>query len=367
MLPYKIPPSDLEMVHNASAFDHINAQKMDKGRVFRDVLVVRATFTLDEGRLRVAPRQRSIRHADRTVPGRPASRASLEHAGDIHLDKPGADIVVTGTARSPGGREAKRWSCSVTLADRGQALARLALEALGPRSYLPALAGAHSLAAPSPTTAVPIRYELAFGGAYTKKDGKSEVYRENPSGLGFVDVDAVRADEPVLGPQWQLEGAPLTKLSDPAGGLAGFGPVSRSWASRARFAGTYDAAWRERSEREAKDGLVPDYAPDFSHAFFHCAHPSLRTERPLRGDERVLLQGLLADAPELAFELPGFGMIAEVLPRYGSARKERMRLDTVDVDLDTKVVGLVWRLTLDPKERIGSAILYTDDLLEADA
>lgn len=361
--PYLIPASDLEMVRNCSGLAHFVAQKMAPRRIFRDVLVVRGTFELDEGRLRFAKVQEPVRLADRYVPGRPASRSSLLLAGDLHLDKPGADVVMMGHARPAAGRATARWACSVALADRGRALARLTLEALGPRVYLPSRVGAKHLSDAAATTAVPIRYELAFGGAFTRRDGSVEVHRENPSGVGFVDDRELDEDAPLPGPQWQLAGAPLTRLNE-VGALAGFGPVPRSWASRAKFAGSYDAAWRAQADRDEQARLVPDYAPDFSPAFFQCAHPALRTERPLRGDERLVLHGLIADAPELTVELPGLGMIAEVYPRATRVRRERMTLDTVDVDLDTMRVGLVWRLTLDPRERIGSTILYTDDLLE---
>jgi hypothetical protein len=360
-LPYDIPTSDLELVRNLSGFAHFSAQKMAPGRIFKDVLVVRGTFELDERELRVASEQEPVRLADRHRPGKPASRATLLSAGDLHLDKPGADVIVTGTAHTPGSRALQRWSCSVAIAAGTRSLAQLTLEATGPRSYVHRRLGGWRLEEPAPTVEVPITYELSFGGAFTRSNGTTMVYPDNPAGVGFVDIDALDPAVPLSGPQWQHPEAPLSRLGE-FGALAGLGPVARSWAARARFAGTYDAAWRDRSEREARERKVPDYAPDFSSAFFHAAHPSLRTERPLRGNERVLLHGLLAEQPRFEFTLPGFAMLVEILPRNGGPRSERMTLDTVDVDIDSKTVGLVWRYTLDPRERIGSALIYPDEL-----
>ncbi len=363
MLPYDVPTSDLEHVKNLSGFAHFTAQKMAPGRVFQDVVVVRGTFDLDEGALRISEKQSPVRFADRYRPGRPAARSSLFSAGDLHLDKPGADVIVSGVARSPSGRAVQRWHCSVAIATGGRSLARLTLEATGPRSYAYSRLSGWRLTDPGPTVEVPIVYELAFGGAFIQSDGTSRVFSENPCGVGFEDVDFLDPSTTLIGPQWQLPEAPLSKLGEP-GELAGFGPIARNWKSRARFAGTYDAAWKERSSREASERKVPDYAADFSAAFFHAAHPKLRTERPLRGDERVFLHGLVADQPELQFVLPGIAMVAEVLPRHGEFRKDRMTLDTVEIDLESMTVGLVWRRTLDPRERIGSVLLYLDDVEE---
>src|SRR5262245_55208654 len=74
-----------------------------------------------------------------------------------------------------------------------------------------------------PTLEVPIRYELAYGGAYQEAAPKQDedggaaeptwiVYRPNPSGTGFFDERALDTAVEYRAPQWQPHAHPVTEL-----------------------------------------------------------------------------------------------------------------------------------------------------------
>ena len=68
----------------------------------------------------------------------------------------------------------------------------------------------------------------------------------------------------------------------------------------------------------------------------------------LQGDEPLALIGL-TEAGELKSQLPGIRLMAVLTDDNGHRESIGMRLDTVSIDLDERVVQLVWRLTV-PKD-----------------
>jgi hypothetical protein len=355
-----IPPPTLKYLSNFTPFRHFRCQKMGKGRVFFDCVVLKGSFQLRAGVLPLSAQPAPIQLSDSYADGHDASRSSVLRAGDLHAPKPGTDVIVTGTARPPGGRPARRWSCEVLVHHGNTPLLGHRLDATGPRRWKRGAFG-WSLSEPEATGEVPVRYELAYGGHFARRVSEGappsyEVYRPNPSGTGFFDPDRMDAVEGRPGPQWELATAPVVAPNRESP-LAGFGPVARMWASRLRFGGTYDAAWRDKRRADAAQNLVADYPDDFDPRFFQCAHPALQSATHFTGDEQYSLRSLLPDLPDLAFRLPSVQPVAELLPAVGSWTARSIPLDTVHVDLDARRVDVVWRLALDPRERVCAALI----------
>jgi len=349
-----IPEQTLIVCDNYTRFCHFHGQKMGKGRDYSDIVVVRATFDLEPGRIELAAQQSPIVLADRYHDTDDASRSSLLCPGDLILGKPTTDLIVTGTARTKDGRPRPRWECSVDVHRSGTPLLDAKLIATGPRRFVHRALRGFRLDDPEPTHEVPIRYEHAYGGWYESANG-AVVYRTNPAGKGVYDERTLDKSMSYEGPQWELVGSPVTSMNSDSP-LAGFGPVARMYAARLAFGGTYDAAWRARAFEEAARGLPIDYPPDFDMRFFQCAAPALIAPAELRSGDVVRLTGL-TEGGEVSFEIPDARPVAAVKARDLAWHEEPMALDLVHVDIDAKKVFLVWRMSLAQDRRILAAIV----------
>lgn len=361
----EIPPTRLMSVQNLTPFNHFSCHKMAPRRRYSDVVVVKGTFELTPGSLEmVSPAAEPIVPADSYWDPSLGVRASVKKAGDLVLYKPGTDVLVTGSARAPRGRPAPMWEVGVAVRDGSSTRLRLDLRATGRRRFEHrGMMRGWAISDPEPATEVPLRYELAYGGAYPERRGgepeRLRVHEPNPSGIGFCDVDSLDKQQTYEAPQWELREHPVTAPSRDVP-LAGLGPLARHWLARRAYAGTYDEAW----ERDVREGLErrlpPDYALDFDLRFFQCAHPSLVSAQHLRGDERLELMGLVEGAETFATHLPGVSVCASVSSGRPPWRELRLPLDTVHVDLDARRVSLVWRLSVDHEQDVRAVVLYVE-------
>lgn len=357
-----IPEPRLQTVINYTPFVHFQADKMAVGRKLFDTVVLKGTFKLAPGKLVLADKQLDIVFADEPYEPEHADRSSLRRAGDVILTKTTTDVIVTGTARAPSAEPIRSWEAGVRVTKQGETKIDYRARALGPRHFRHGEKG-WALTEPEPALGVPIRYDLAYGGAYPApppKAGGEEgwlpwvVYKPNPSGTGFVDEGALHPSEVVPGPQWEPCGQPVTKLNQEVP-LAGFGPVARPWESRLKYAGTYDDAWMKRTREEIAQGLPADYAADFDPRFFQCAHPELIAPEYFMGDEEITLTGLMPGPEPFSFQLPGLMVVANLRDGEDNGFLEVLRLDTVVIDLDEKLVSLSFRLSLDQARDIRAA------------
>src|SRR5690606_13710604 len=195
------------------------------------------------------------------------------------------------------------------------------------------------LTEPETTDSVPLLHEYAFGGGFVDEQGGARL-APNPAGRGVavnmqpnVDLTAhqiERADWPIT------ELLPATPILDYP--LCSMTPVSRTWPARLQFAGTYDEQWLSENTHAA----IMDLPSDFNERFYQCANPSLITPTWLQGDERVTLTGLLRDFPDLSTALPNVHIDATIT-QGALANRLGMVLDTILIDLDSRVVNLTWR------------------------
>ena len=371
-----IPAPRLAQLRNATPFPHFQFDKMGKGRRFHDVVVVCASFVLAPGRLEPATFHRGPVFADEPWDASFATLSSLRAATDVLLRKPDADIYVTGTAHAFDWTPRPAWQAQLQVHRQQQPLLHKALRLTGPRQWdWQPDATQRTLSDPQPALAVPLRYELAYGGwGFDQGDDESappRTHPANPCGRGWFgsasrdDHPAARhaAGQPFPGPQIEYADAPLRQANQEDARPAGFGPVARFWQPRVALAGTYDQAWRERHASQP----YMDYADDFDERFFQYAPADQLVAGGLRGDESVHMSGFFASAPQVEFQLPHLWIEALCKDSSGTERSEAMKLDTVHIDLDEMLVHLTWRLTLDQALDTVAADLFHRQLAEATA
>jgi hypothetical protein len=356
----------LDTVHNDTALHAMAYQKMAPNRQFYDVVAVKARFNITAQGIDPTPLYSPLCLADTLHDPANALSSSLKSAGDLILGKLGADLTLSGTARSI--QAYKRWPVAVKLLaahpsgnsdnksnSNSTPLIDYELVATGPRQWQHGLFKGWHLGEPALCDSVPIRYELSYGGRKADTQHAPEdwdSFAANPSGSGYSFAGHSFTDTP-LAPQWEssrlLIGSACTAFT-------GLGPVARYWHSRAQYAGTYDASWQQHFHTAAAQGTIPDYPSDFDVRFYQCAHPKLQTAHSLRGDEHLRLHGLFAHTPQWQGQLPKLAIQAQ-LTGYGAQHTGLLALDTVHIDLERSQLELVWHMSLPHTQGYHSAVL----------
>jgi len=371
-----IPVPRLKQLRNGTSFPHFQFDKMGKGRRFHDVVVVCASFVLAPGRLEPAASHHGPVFADEPWDVAHPTLSSLREATDVLLRKPGADVYVTGAARALDWTPRSEWHAELLVHRQCEPLLKKTLRLTGPRQWnWHEDAAQRRLSDPQPTLAVPLRYELAYGGwGFDKGDDESappRTHAANPCGSGWFG-SAAREEhpggrhgtgQPVYGPQLEHAATALQHANQEDARPAGFGPVARFWQPRVALAGTYDDAWRERNAGQP----YMDYADDFDERFFQYAPADQVVAGGLRGDESLLMSGFFASTPRIEAELPRLWIEALCRNGAGAEHSEAMKLDTVHVDLDEMLVHLTWRLTLDQALDTVAVDLFDRPVAEAAA
>ena len=334
-----------ETVENRTPFVHTVFEKAGPTGQRYDVLLVKATCALRTSAIR-AGREDGIALLSEAAPIHPADthfgepeRSSVQHAGDLVLFKPGTDVLITGTARPPT-PTAKRWPAQIELHDPKDSKRhwRRQLRLLAPRHWQWTLLKGWHLSEPEAVESVPLRYELAFGGGYAHKD-KWIAHAANPVGVGFPGPEHMDRAQRYPAPQIEVYDHHSTLKPGGILPVPALGPIPRTWAARAQYAGT----WNEPFDAERTSG-GRSYPPDFDPRFFHAAHPDAIFSRPLRGDERLGLHGLQGEDQRCVGRLPRYTVEAQVIVASGAATVAPLQLDTLEIDLDTQRLYLSWRL-----------------------
>lgn len=300
---------------------------------FRPLLtvVVKGSFEiLAHGTLALRAEQRPLEIAGRFQdPDHPA-QSSYRYEPEVAPLKLATDVVLLGHAYAPTTR--------TTQMDVGVRVGPLlrSLRVFGDRVWIRA-AGGLVLTPPIPFERMPLCYERAFGGwDLSHANPRRHAFEpRNPVGRGFC-VWWGRRDR-ILAPNLESIQHPIRSPFDrPA--PVGFGFVSPSWQPRARLAGTYDDAWRR-----LRCPLLP---VDFDRRFHNAASPGLVAPGYLHGDEAVTTVGLSPEG-RLGFRLPGVPPpTVRVSLARGADRHPVANLDTVIVDLDDRVLTMIWRACL---------------------
>lgn len=252
-------------------------------------------------------------------------RSSIRRPADVVPYKPGTDVVVVGHAYAPHGRPVTELTVSVTVGSLHKSLA-----VIGDRSWRKTDAGL-VITEPEPFVRMPLVYERAFGGCPPSQRGQARPDRDerNPVGTGYCVIES------------DAEGMRLPNLETPEARItawrtvppvAGFGAVDAHWASRRRFAGSFDAAWRENQ--------YPDLPRDLDPRFYSVASSGLWTPVTLFGELLVELVHLSA-TPVMRFRLPDVRVQMD-FTLGGDLHQRRAELWTIVLEPDDRRVSMVW-------------------------
>ncbi len=218
---------------------------------------------------------------------------------------PRVDVLFTGHVHPPAGRSVASMPVRLAVQGEGTFLDKTLL-----------VHGKRSGGAASPLASSPLVYERAFGGIG---------FPDNPHGTGFAP------DTPL--PDIEVPGKP--------GEVAGFGPLSRTLRCRRSLL-------RGVTRREL-DRPSPEVPADFDWAYFQAA-PRDQQVDDLRGDERILLEGLHPQHESLWSGLPKvhgaarvFGLVFD---NPYSHQVVDLRVDLVHVDGEAETVSLVLRAVI---------------------
>ncbi|MCE0826400.1 DUF2169 domain-containing protein [Buttiauxella sp. A2-C2_NF] len=355
-----LPEPKLRILDNQTGLTTFQYDKMAPGKVFHDVVVVKASFNLLPGGLCPIPQPAVLFLADKyRQPDNPMG-SSLLQAGDLVLGKPGTDILVTGSVYADC--PTQHFQTGLRISNRHNTLVDYTCIATGKRCWQHTERLGWHMSEPALTEHVPIAYELAYGGRNVIPDTPPEeweIYAPNPSGNGF-SFAGYSTDDQFPAPQWE----PKEHQIGTKPPLTGFGPVARHWLSRQKYAGTYDEKWRD----QLKDNPpYLDYPDDFDLRFFQCAHPSLQSSTPLNGNEKLEFFHLIKGIPHLGTWLPALG-IAAYWQEGITARQSMLPLDTVHIATDENTgqgrIDLVWRWSKPHHLNIHELLLRTVQLPE---
>jgi hypothetical protein len=281
--------------------------------------VVKATFDLVP-RLTLSPKQVPVTMADEHW-GDPTT-SSLKYASELHLGKPGTDVVLVGHAWAPQKRPVTESGVMVKVGDFKKTIA-----VIGDRVWR-----GGSPTPPKPFESIPLVYERSFGGSYSVAD-RLFCEERNPVGVGFLGKR----------PKSDLAGQPVPNLEDlqkRIGSLGdvvppvGFGFIAPAWQARRQYAGTYDEAWQK--------SRAPYLPKDFDPRYFHAASPGLVFPRPLQGGEPFLVAGAAPDGP-ISFQLPVCRLDLQATIAGKKQRMSPAQIETVLIEPDQNRVCLSWR------------------------
>jgi hypothetical protein len=328
----------------------------------------------DGAALELAAAQDALRTEPELLLDDDGAMLDLLDDSDMVAPKPATDVVVSGTVRLDEAATRHRVAVAAGNSHR-------IIELVGERRASVPSQGAVRFSAPEPFEQLELHRRHAYGGhdvhAQLRLDGAYRMpnrrpppgfvpsdigifaYPRNAIGTGyFIDLDRRRAD-----------GAALPRIEDPDDRLqpeSFFVPTPEAWVDApiaanlgwvphsdfpriARLLGPALAcAEPNRPLREASFADGSDLAPlsqlsgqQVAPRALQGAAPGLACER-LRGDELVVLEGLLADAPNARFLLPGEVPDIELLVPDVGAQSTKAVLQTVRIDLDRGVVSLTW-------------------------
>lgn len=293
-----------------------------------DTVVARVTLTLGSHRvLRLAQQQTPLALRDEYLGD--SVRSSVRTESDLAPRKVAADVVVVGSAHAPGGVARASWPVRVKVGALDKHL-----RVTGPRAWVRGASG-YTLTEPEPCTAVPMRYEHAFGGVARQGDTE-HTYAANPVGVGYVPSVADERRERIEAPRIEDPRDPVTELGKTYR-PEGVGVWGRTCPPRLQRAGTYDDAWQRTR--------WPVLPADFDYAYWNCAHPDLVAPHRLRGDEDIVLEGF-DPAGARRHQLPGHEVFLLLghTPDEGEVRA--MSLDTLVLDLERAQAVMVYRLVI---------------------
>ncbi len=310
-------------LQNQTPFAATIAVLPDRQGIDTVYVIVKGTCSL-RPRMAIAEAQAPIVMADEYW-GEPDA-TSLRSASEMHIGKPGTDVLLSGRAWAPDARPVRESLVTLAVAER-----RKSIRVIGDRLWRDNGAPGEA----EPFASMPLVWERAFGGVDRQRD-KVLAEERNPVGVGFKGARTAA----------QMAGHRLPNLEDAGSARlerlgqtippACFAPVAPAWLPRRAFAGTYDAEWQRKR--------APYLPSDFDSRFFQCAAPEMTFDRYLQGAEPISVEGATADGP-LQFAVPYVRLAIEATVA-GAVQRPVANLETILVEPDANRVALTWRAAL---------------------
>lgn len=279
-------------------------------------VVVCARFAITGNRLSISEEQRPLRLADEFY-GDP-HRSSLRYPGEMHLRKPGTDVLLLGDA-AVDGRPVERVDVSLRVGAIDKTI-----RVTGDRRWR----GQEGPASPAPFYRMPLRYERARGG---RRPDTGELDPENPVGTGHHE-DVPNLENPARPMQHARDTPPPV----------GFGPIAPVWSPRRDRVGTYDERWRTTR--------APYLPADFDPRYFHTAPADQIYPGILRGGEPIELRNLWP-TPHLRLRVPRCDLSASAHVA-GTTEPILLSLETLLIEPGEGHVDLQWRGALPCDKRM---------------
>lgn len=284
-----------------------------RGRQLAATFVVKATYQLKQGAALEPAEEPELLSGDRYQDDDAAK--ALIYPSDFAPLKPKADVLILGTAHTPG----KQPMRALPVRARVGKLTKT-LTVIGPRTWQYGLLSRPTPSEPEPYVRMSLGYANAWGGPKTNT---------NPLGRGAQSDDL---------PTIEYADRPIRHSSDDIV-PAGFGPIAPSWQPRTAKTGSFRGSWQK--ER------WPWLPEDFDYSYFNAAPDDQQVEGYLRGNEELEFQYFHPVHSTYSSRLPGMRMrcfVGDALPNGEPRfRDVPMRLDTLWADLDAEKLILVWR------------------------
>jgi hypothetical protein len=150
--------------------------------------------------------------------------------------------------------------------------------------------------------------------------------------LAVVQEGVVRIDRQL---DLDIEGA---SGNPPRVRIGGMGPIAADWPLRER--------WLEGIDRRGLRGPVLDL-PDALHWEYFQTSPLGQRLESLRGDEWLVLGGMIPGRPRLRTQLPAASAVARLYRKAHTPARAgepiAMHADTLQVDVDRRTCAILWR------------------------
>ncbi|WP_029524713.1 DUF2169 family type VI secretion system accessory protein [Polaromonas glacialis] len=303
------------------------------------VVVVKGTFCLPKTgqavQLLDTDNQLPLITAD-TFTGKPGFSAPMEEV-DFAPRKHRCDILLLGSAHAPAHRPATRVPVGLRIGQWQKAFT-----VVGKRRWEVGMTGVSS-SAPESFITQPLSYDVAFGGRDDFHENPQEhaAFMLNPVGCGWHKHVKNRYIDGTPMPNTEALDQPVT-VPDAHYAPMSFGPVGRGWASRLRYAGTYDQHWL--------DNTFPFLPADFSDAYYQAAPLDQQINYPQGGEDVVLVN--LTPEGRTTFTLPSLEVPVVFFKKKTERNLTRAVLDTIVIHPEKRLLTLTWRASLPLKKNI---------------
>ena len=320
------------------------------GKLFH-CAVMKATYAIaDDGALQLLEEQPGLnwndRYWDEATLEDAEQTASLHTPSDLLPYKPRVDVLLTGHAHAPSDEPIPAWAGELRINHRKK---RLILT--GPRQWRHRALGGWVLGDAAPVSKVALRHELAYGGSWPPLTPFSELTEgsycpDNPVGRGWFNKKN-RPDgnhtywHPQILTRADFDASPRI---DKALDSVGFSPLPGTFWERLQKAGTYDAAWEKEH--------APHIPLDMDLGFWNCAPADQQLDDADVENPETVEIGLLQLLPQrdVVIRLPDVRPYARVDYASGDFDANRMRLDTILIDLDQRQLSLRWQYSVAASE-----------------